>query len=60
MTESEPRLVSARGVARGRRPRLGRFLLGIAAVLALGAIVAAFNVSWTKLDSTRADMRRRM
>ncbi|MDG1361641.1 MAG: hypothetical protein P8J88_11990 [Phycisphaerales bacterium] len=60
MTESEPRLVSARGMARGRRPRLGRFLLGIAAVLALGAIVAAFNVSWTKLESTRAEMRRRM
>lgn len=60
MTESEPRLVSARGMARGRRPRLGRFLLGIAAVLALGAIVAAFNVSWTKLETTRADMRRRM
>ncbi|MCP3859720.1 MAG: hypothetical protein GY704_08720 [Phycisphaeraceae bacterium] len=60
MTESEPRLVSARGMARGRRPRLGRFLLGIAAVLALGAIVVAFNVSWTKLESTRAEMRRRM
>ena len=60
MTESEPRLVSARGMARGRRPRLGRFLLGIATVLALGAIVAAFNVSWTKLESTRAEMRRRM
>lgn len=60
MTESEPRLVSARGMASGRRPRLGRFLLGVAAVLALGAIVAAFNVSWTKLESTRAEMRRRM
>lgn len=60
MTEPEPRLVSARGMARSRRPRLGRFLLGIAAILAVGAIVAAFNVSWSTLESTRADMRRRM
>ena len=60
MTDQEPGLVSARGMARKRRPRLGRFLLGIAAVLAVGAVVAAFNVSWTRLETTRAEMRHRM
>ena len=60
MTEPEPRLVSARGLARGRRPRLGRFLLGIAAILAIGAIVAAIIAPWTELKMMHANMQRRL
>ncbi|MAD20143.1 MAG: hypothetical protein CMJ52_08135 [Planctomycetaceae bacterium] len=60
MTDSEPRLVSARGVARSRRPWLGRFLLCIAAVLAVGAGVAALIAPWTELSTMHADMRHRM
>ena len=53
-------LVSARAVARRRKPFLGKFLLILAALLGLASIIMATQVSWSELSDARAAMRKRM
>ncbi|MDG2021071.1 MAG: hypothetical protein P8J59_03875 [Phycisphaerales bacterium] len=53
-------LISARAVARRRKPFLGKALLLLAAILALATIIMATQVSWSELSEARTAMRKRM
>ena len=51
-------LISARAVARRRKPFLGKALLLLAALLALSTIIMATQVSWSELSEARTAMRQ--